>query len=213
MDKAHLSSSKCTGLACVWFCLQLQEHLASGGDWLQSVTQTVTSGICLATCLSLTGCIAACCLLLSCQRAVAGKDLSLHALYCQVTGLGGVIAVTADNKWPVSSGLKAAAGVSNIQVRHLQQLLISYTDAHTHRLCVENRNCSSSNMQSSCQCRPSSISVPDGQHWCSSCDTLTHQAAPTEFMLRSLLQAGSVSCSAALAADALLHSLQSTYTG
>jgi hypothetical protein len=33
---------------------------------------------------------------------VAGKDLSLHALYRQVTGLGGVIAVTADNKWSVS---------------------------------------------------------------------------------------------------------------
>jgi hypothetical protein len=39
---------------------------------------------------------------------VAGKDLSLHALYRQVTGLGGVIAVTADNKWPVSFVVRPA---------------------------------------------------------------------------------------------------------
>lgn len=96
----------CTGLTCVGCRLQLLNHLTAGRQWLLSVKQLVTSDICLAP--PLTGCFAVCRLFLSCKRAVAGKDLSLHALYQQVTGLGGVIAVTADNKWPVSGGSQTA---------------------------------------------------------------------------------------------------------
>jgi hypothetical protein len=44
------------------------------------------------------------CCLLSCLLplpAAAGRDLDLQQLYRQVTGLGGAIAVTVDNKWTV----------------------------------------------------------------------------------------------------------------
>lgn len=65
---------------------------------------------------------------------VAGKDLSLHALYQQVTGLGGVIAVTADNKWPeiiASFSFQSKVNLSAIK-RIYSSLLWHFEQVYQH---------------------------------------------------------------------------------
>ncbi|KAF6265476.1 hypothetical protein COO60DRAFT_957936 [Scenedesmus sp. NREL 46B-D3] len=65
---------------------------------------------------------------------VAGKDLSLHALYRQVTGFGGVMAVAADNKWSeiiASFSFQAKVNLSAIK-RIYSSLLWHFEQVYLH---------------------------------------------------------------------------------